>query len=132
MTRALSQEHAVDTSQGRFDGVFGRGAVDTSDQAWLQAMLDTEAALARALEQAGVAAPGAGAAVTAAARAEAFDAAELGRQAALTGNPVPALVRELAPTLPARPADPRPQGATRPPPTPRPPLPPAPQPPGVP
>ena len=92
------------TSQGLFDGVFGRGAVDTSDQAWLQAMLDTEAALARALEQAGMAPPGAGAAVTAAARAEAFDAAELGRQAALTGNPVPALVRALTRTLPAGPA----------------------------
>ena len=77
--------------------MFGRGAVDTSDQAWLQAMLDTEAALARALEQAGLAAPGAGAAVTAAAQAGAFDAAELGRQAALTGNPVPALVRALSP-----------------------------------
>src|SRR6266536_3397621 len=63
MTRALSQEQAVHTSHGLFDGVFGRGAVDTSDQAWLQAMLDTEAALARALEQAGMAATGAGAAV---------------------------------------------------------------------
>jgi hypothetical protein len=67
MTRGLWQEQAVHTSQGLFDGVFGRGAVDTSDQAWLQAMLDTEAALARALEQAGMAAPGAGAAVTTAA-----------------------------------------------------------------
>ncbi len=100
------------TSQGLFDGVFGRGAVDTSDQAWLQAMLDTEAALARALEQAGMAPPGAGAAVTAAARAEAFDAAELGRQAALTGNPVPALVRALTRTLPAGPAGAVHQGAT--------------------
>lgn len=100
------------TSQGLFDGVFGRGAVDTSDQAWLQAMLDTEAALARALEQAGLAAPGAGAAVTAAARAEAFDAAELGRQAALTGNPVPALVRELTRILPPGPGGAVHQGAT--------------------
>ena len=100
------------TSQGLFDGVFGRGAVDTSDQAWLQAMLDTEAALARALEQAGMASPGTGAAVTAAARAEAFDAAELGRQAALTGNPVPALVRELTRMLPAGPAGAVHQGAT--------------------
>ena len=100
------------TSHGLFDGVFGRGAVDTSDQAWLQAMLDTEAALARALEQAGVAPPGAGAAVTAAARAEAFDAAELGRQAALTGNPVPALVRALTPMLPPGPASAVHQGAT--------------------
>jgi 3-carboxy-cis,cis-muconate cycloisomerase len=112
MTRGLWQEQAVHTSQGLFDGVFGRGAVDTSDQAWLQAMLDTEAALARALEQAGMAAPGAGAAVTTAARAEAFDAAELGRQAALTGNPVPALVRALTRMLPPGPAGAVHQGAT--------------------
>ncbi|HEY5354100.1 MAG TPA: 3-carboxy-cis,cis-muconate cycloisomerase [Streptosporangiaceae bacterium] len=112
MTRALPQEQTVLTSQGLFDGVFGRGAVDTSDQAWLQAMLDTEAALARALEQAGLTAPGAGAAVTAAARAEAFDAAELGRQTALTGNPVPALVRELTRMVPPGPADAVHQGAT--------------------
>jgi 3-carboxy-cis,cis-muconate cycloisomerase len=111
-TREHSQEQAVHTSQGLFDGVFGRGAVDISDQAWLQAMLDTEAALARALEQAGMAAPGAGAAVTAAARAEAFDAAELGRQAALTGNPVPALVRALTRMLPPGPAGAVHQGAT--------------------
>ncbi|HEY4851203.1 MAG TPA: lyase family protein, partial [Streptosporangiaceae bacterium] len=57
-------------------------------------------ALARALERAGLAEPGAGAAVTAAAQADAFDAAELGRKAALTGNPVPALVRELRGIVP--------------------------------
>jgi 3-carboxy-cis,cis-muconate cycloisomerase len=85
----------VRTQQGLFAGIFGRGGVDTGDEAWLQAMLDTEAALARAVERAGLAEPGAGAAVTAAAQAGAFDAAELGRQAELTGNPVPALVREL-------------------------------------
>jgi 3-carboxy-cis,cis-muconate cycloisomerase len=111
-TRGHPQEQAVHTSQGLFDGVFGRGAVDTSDQAWLQAMLDTEAALARALEQAGMAAAGAGAAVTAAARAEAFDAADLGRQAALTGNPVPALVRALTRMLSPGPARAVHQGAT--------------------
>jgi 3-carboxy-cis,cis-muconate cycloisomerase len=59
-------------------------------------MLDAEAALARALESAGLAPPGSGAAVTAAAQAGRFDAAEIGRQAALTGNPVPALVRALS------------------------------------
>ena len=83
-------------SRGLFDGVFARGGADTGDQAWLTAMLQTEAALARALERAGLAPAGAGAAVTEAARAGAIDAAELGRQAALTGNPVPALVRALA------------------------------------
>jgi len=81
-------------SDGLFGGLFGRGAVSTGDEAWLQAMLDTEAALARAVERAGLAA-GTGAAVTEAARADRFDRGELGRQATLTGNPVPALVRAL-------------------------------------
>ncbi len=53
---------------GLFDGVFARGGVGTGDQAWLTAMLQTEAALARALERAGLAPAGAGAAVTEAAR----------------------------------------------------------------
>src|SRR5580658_7995070 len=70
-----------------FAGVFARGGADLGDRAWLAAMLDTEAALARALERAGLAEPGAGAAVTAAARAGRFDPAELGQRAALTGNP---------------------------------------------
>ena len=100
------------TDQGLFSGIFGRGGVDTGDQAWLQAMLDTEAGLARALERAGLAEPGAGAAVTAAAQADAFDAAALGRQATLTGNPVPALVRELSAMLPPEAADAVHQGAT--------------------
>jgi 3-carboxy-cis,cis-muconate cycloisomerase len=82
---------------GLFSGVFGRGQVDTGSRAWLRAMLDTEAALARAVERAGLAPAGAGAAVTAAAAAAAssIDPAALGDRAALTGNPVPALVREL-------------------------------------
>jgi len=58
-------------------------------------MLDTEAALARAAERAGIAATGSGEAVTAAADASLFDLDALGRAAARTGNPVPALVREL-------------------------------------
>jgi 3-carboxy-cis,cis-muconate cycloisomerase len=85
---------------GLFDGVFARGAAATGDQAWLTAMLQIEAALARALERAGLAPAGAGAAVTEAARAGAIDTAELGRQAALTGNPVPALARALARWVP--------------------------------
>ncbi len=100
LTNPPGYRGAVQTPGGLFDGVFGRGQVDTSDRAWLQAMLDTEAALARALEAAGLAAPGAGAAVTEAARADSFDLALLGEQAALTGNPVPALARELGRRLP--------------------------------
>jgi 3-carboxy-cis,cis-muconate cycloisomerase len=85
---------------GLFSRLFDRGAADTGDGAWLQAMLDAEAALAWALERAGQAPAGSGAAVTAAARADRFDAAQLGRQAALTGNPVPALVRALTELVP--------------------------------
>ena len=87
--------------RGLFSGVFAHGGADTGDQAWLTAMLHTEAALARALERAGLAPAGAGAAVTAAAAAGTIDAAELGRAAALTGNPVPALVRALTEAVPA-------------------------------
>ncbi|MGA3155539.1 MAG: lyase family protein [Streptosporangiaceae bacterium] len=85
---------------GLFSALFGRGAAGPDDAAWLQAMLDAEAGLARALERAGLAAGGSGEAVTAAARAGDFDGAEIGRQAARTGNPVPALVRALTARVP--------------------------------
>jgi 3-carboxy-cis,cis-muconate cycloisomerase len=96
---------------GLFDGVFSRGAAATGSQAWLRAMLDTEAALARALERAGLAPAGAGGAVTAAA-AGAFDAGALGRQAALSGNPVPGLVAALRRAVPPDAADTVHRGAT--------------------
>ena len=86
---------------GLFGPLFSRGAVGVSDTDWLQAMLDTEAALARAVERAGLIAPGSGAAVTAAASADRFDIDELGRAAVLAGNPVPPLVRALSALLPA-------------------------------
>jgi 3-carboxy-cis,cis-muconate cycloisomerase len=85
---------------GLFGPVFARGRVDTGDDAWLTALLVVEAALARALERAGMAEPGAGAAVTAVARPENFDRQALGREAAQTGNPVPALVRVLRRLVP--------------------------------
>jgi 3-carboxy-cis,cis-muconate cycloisomerase len=75
-------------------------------------MLDAEAALARALERAGLAPAGAGAAVTEAARAGRFDAGQLGAQAALTGNPVPPLVRALTAQVPDFAAPAVHQGAT--------------------
>jgi 3-carboxy-cis,cis-muconate cycloisomerase len=86
--------------RGLFGALFARGPVDMSDAAWLQAMLDTEAALARAVERAGLAPAGSGAAVTGIARAGLFDNGTLGAAAAATGNPVPALVRELTRRLP--------------------------------
>jgi len=86
--------------RGLFGGVFARGDVEAGDTAWLQAMLDAEAGLARALERAGLTPAGSGEAVTAAARAENFDPNELGGLAALTGNPVPGLARALARQVP--------------------------------
>jgi 3-carboxy-cis,cis-muconate cycloisomerase len=88
---------------GFFDGVFARGSVAgggavADDAAWLRSMLAAEAALARALERAGLAPAGAGAAVTGAAHANDFgpaEVAELGRATVLTGNPVPGLARVL-------------------------------------
>src|ERR1700683_1602412 len=93
-------DHKQPNARGLFGGVFARGGVQADDTAWLQAMLDTEAALARALEQAGMAPAGAGEAVTATARAADFDVDKLGELAALTGNPVPGLARELAQRVP--------------------------------
>ena len=78
-----------------FGGVFARGSAIIDDRAWLQAMLDAEAGLARALERANLAPAGSGEAVTRAARAADFDLAELGELSALTASPVPGLARAL-------------------------------------
>jgi 3-carboxy-cis,cis-muconate cycloisomerase len=88
----------VSAGQGVFGAVFGRRAV-ADDGAWLRSMLAAEAALARALERAGLVPRGAGAAVTRAAVAADFgpgELAELSRAAGITGNPVPGLARVLA------------------------------------
>jgi 3-carboxy-cis,cis-muconate cycloisomerase len=98
--------------RGLFGGVFARGDAATGDAAWLQAMLDAEAGLARALERAGLAPAGSGAAVTAAAQAGNFRADELGELAALTGSPVPGLARALARMVPPPAARAVHQGAT--------------------
>ena len=102
---------------GLFDRVFARGGAETDSRAWLRAMLATEAALARALERAGLAPAGAGATVTAAAADAAaatgpFDPGALGRQAALPGYPVPGLVAALRKAVPPDAADTVHRGAT--------------------
>jgi 3-carboxy-cis,cis-muconate cycloisomerase len=82
---------------GLFDGVLARGGAReaVSDAAWLQAMLDAEAALARAEAGAGVIPGDHAEAIAASCRAERFDIAALGAQAAAVGNPAPPLVRAL-------------------------------------
>jgi 3-carboxy-cis,cis-muconate cycloisomerase len=86
------------TSEPRlFGGIYARGAVaaELTDDAWLQAMLDVEAALARgcALEQL---IPSAAAdEIAAACRAERFDLEELARETAASATPVVGLVTAL-------------------------------------
>jgi 3-carboxy-cis,cis-muconate cycloisomerase len=77
-----------------FDAIFVPDALRDAvgDRAWLAAMLEAEAALARAQARAGVIPPGAAEAVVAACRIERFDVEAIAREARSDGNPVPALV----------------------------------------
>lgn len=77
-------------------GWTGSPAADaTSDTAYLQALLDAEAALTRAQAALGLAPAGAASAVTGAADAGRFDAASLAARARSGGNPVIPLVADL-------------------------------------
>jgi 3-carboxy-cis,cis-muconate cycloisomerase len=85
-------------SEGRlFDGVLARGRVRDAvgDTAWLQAMLDVEAALARASATAGLISEADAETIGAACGAAHYDAAEIGAQAASSGNPAAPLVKAL-------------------------------------
>lgn len=94
--------------------MFARGgaAEQVSDRAWLQAMLDVEAALARACACAGRIPEADAATIAAACQAERFDIAALGAQGMGTGNPVLAMVEALRAALPERVADHVHRGAT--------------------
>jgi 3-carboxy-cis,cis-muconate cycloisomerase len=86
---------------GLFSGISARGraAAETTDAAVLQAMLDFELALMRALVSCELAPPSA---VTqlAAASSTPFDLAELGRRTGEQGTPVPGLLSALRSRLP--------------------------------
>ena len=73
----------------------------TGDHGFLQAMLDAEAALTRAQAELGLAPAQAADAVTAAARAEHFDARSLALRARTGGNPVIPLAADLAAAVPS-------------------------------
>jgi 3-carboxy-cis,cis-muconate cycloisomerase len=66
-----------------------------SDEAWLQALLDVERALAGAEARAGVISPEAAEAVAEACRADSFDVAAIAEEGRAPGNPVEPLVRAL-------------------------------------
>jgi 3-carboxy-cis,cis-muconate cycloisomerase len=87
----------VPAGSGLFDAVSRRGPVPglVSDVAYLQAMLDTEAALARAQARAGLFPADHADASAEACDAGGFDIAEIGRAAAAAGNPVVPLVQLL-------------------------------------
>ncbi|MGW2342045.1 3-carboxy-cis,cis-muconate cycloisomerase [Streptomyces sp. NPDC001661] len=72
----------------------------TSEEAFLQALLDAEAGLTRAQSSLGLAPAGAGEAVTAAAVADRFDVRDLARRARGGGNPVIPLVADLTAAVP--------------------------------
>jgi 3-carboxy-cis,cis-muconate cycloisomerase len=84
-------------SDGLFAGTYARGdaAAQVSDVAWLQALLDVEAALARACVNEGLVPAAAAEAIAAACRADRFDLAEIGRQGGEYASPVVPLVRAL-------------------------------------
>lgn len=74
----------------------GTGAAEaTSDAAWVQAMLDAEAALSRAQAKLGIIPPAAAQRITALAQADRINLAELAESARGAANPVVALVRQF-------------------------------------
>jgi 3-carboxy-cis,cis-muconate cycloisomerase len=99
---------------GLFDGVLARGrvAAEVADRAWLQAMLDVEAALARAQARAGLIGEDDARAIGAACDAERFDGAAIGAEAAKSGNPVVPLVKALTDAVEGRAAGQVHRGAT--------------------
>ncbi len=90
----------------RSDRLFGPSfstdamAAVVSDVAWVQAMLDVEAAIARAEATVGLIPEHAAVAIGACCVAARFDFEQLGRDALLTGNPVVPLVRAVTTAVP--------------------------------
>lgn len=80
-----------------FDPIFVPDALReaVSDRAWLEAMLEFEAALAEAEGEVGVIPQEAAAAIAAACSPDRFDASELGHAGRASGNPVVPLVERL-------------------------------------
>jgi 3-carboxy-cis,cis-muconate cycloisomerase len=102
------------TEQGLLSGLFSHGpvAAQTSDVALLQAMLDVEVALMRALAKAGLAPAQAATEIAQTADAFSFDVAAIGRGTADKGTPVPAILSALRSRLSDEAAAHLHQGAT--------------------
>ncbi len=80
-----------------FGGIYARGpvAAEVSDEAWLAAMLEVEAALAGAVAAEGLIPAAAAAQIAAACRPEEFDLAAIGHEGANHASPVVAVVGAL-------------------------------------
>jgi 3-carboxy-cis,cis-muconate cycloisomerase len=89
-------------SDDPFRGVFSRGAVASlvDGSAWVQAMLDFEAGLARASATVGLVPADAAQQITDVCRAERFDIATIGADSAGAGNPAVPLIAALKAQLP--------------------------------
>lgn len=106
MSRASVRPSSSSSEGGDiFAGVLARGGVaeQVSARAWLQALLDFEAALARAQARAGVITADEAFAIEAACDADRYDPAEIGAGAAEIGNPAGAVVQALKAALPDAP-----------------------------
>src|SRR5256714_1200239 len=92
-----SMKPSSSQSEGLFTDLFARGAVAAcvDDAAWLQAMLDFEAALAHGLAAAGLIPAEAADSIASKCDASLYDVAEIGRGAGEKGTPV----RERVPAL---------------------------------
>jgi 3-carboxy-cis,cis-muconate cycloisomerase len=92
-----TKRSSVPPSEGLFAGTYARGgaAAQTDDAGWLQALLDVEAALARACASENLIPAEAAETIAAACRAPAFDAAALAREGGEHASVVVPLVRAL-------------------------------------
>jgi 3-carboxy-cis,cis-muconate cycloisomerase len=90
-------EREIVSGAGLFAGTYARGdaAARTGEGAWLQAMLDAEAALARACAAEGLIPAPAAEAVAAACHVDVLDASAIAREGAEHASPVVPLVRSL-------------------------------------
>jgi 3-carboxy-cis,cis-muconate cycloisomerase len=88
---------------GLFDPLYATEAVlaTTGDTAWLQAMLDVEAAIARAGAKAGLVPAASAAAIAASCVAGDFDVADIGRRAVASATWIVPLVADLRARVPA-------------------------------
>src|SRR5271157_6004230 len=93
--RDRARRSSLPSDGGLFGGIYGRGgaAEQASGRAWLQALLDAEAALARACASEGLVSAADAEAVAAACSADNFDLAALAGDAAEHASPVVPLVR---------------------------------------